>query len=257
LVYFRAAFFFSNHHTENIMARADYGIDAPGVIRNLALIGLFCLLLSFVLPPITIGGIQLSLDIMLMSVGIVFVAEALLMLLYAKWGKFHHRDRMIAMLHWRGDEQVLDVGTGRGLLMIGAAKKLSTGTSVGIDIWNESDLSGNVLVNTLSNVEAEGVKHNTEVRNEDARSLSFADESFDVVLSNLCLHNISGKADRQKACREIARVLKRNGTALISDFKSTGEYEKAFRAAGLETIRTGMYWFSTFPPLRIVKAEKK
>lgn len=239
------------------MAAADYGVDAPGVIRNLALIGVAALLLSFFVSAVPVGELDYNLTPMFISIGVVCIAEALLMLLYAKWGKFRHRDRMLTMFHWRGNERVLDVGTGRGLMMIGAAKKLSSGNAVGIDIWNESDLSGNVLVNTLANIEAEGVKHNTEVRNEDACSMSFADESFDVVLSNLCLHNISSKEGRVQACREIARVLKPGGTALISDFKNTAEYEETFRAAGLETIRSGANWFTTFPPLRIVKAVKK
>lgn len=239
------------------MAAADYGVDAPGVIRNLALIGVAALLLSFFVSAVPVGELDYNLTPMFISIGVVCIAEALLMLLYAKWGKFRHRDRMLTMFHWRGNERVLDVGTGRGLMMIGAAKKLSSGNAVGIDIWNESDLSGNVLVNTLANIEAEGVKHNTEVRNEDACSMSFADESFDVVLSNLCLHNISSKEGRVQVCREIARVLKPGGTALISDFKNTAEYEETFRAAGLETIRSGANWFTTFPPLRIVKAVKK
>ena len=43
------------------------------------------------------------------------------------------------MIPWRGNETVLDVGTGRGLLMIGAARRLTTGISVGIDIWSAKD----------------------------------------------------------------------------------------------------------------------
>jgi cyclopropane fatty-acyl-phospholipid synthase-like methyltransferase len=61
------------------------------------------------------------------------------MLLYARWGKFRHRDRMLNMVSWRGGEQVLDVGTGRGLLLIGAARRLSTGKSTGIDVWSAKD----------------------------------------------------------------------------------------------------------------------
>jgi arsenite methyltransferase len=37
-------------------------------------------------------------------------------------------------------ENVLDVGTGQGLLMNGAAKHLTTGKSIGIDIWISKDL---------------------------------------------------------------------------------------------------------------------
>ena len=49
------------------------------------------------------------------------------MVLYSKFMKFRHRDKMLGMVNWRGDERVLDVGTGAGLLLVRAAKKLNTG----------------------------------------------------------------------------------------------------------------------------------
>jgi ubiquinone/menaquinone biosynthesis C-methylase UbiE len=183
------------------------------------------------------------------------VAEGILMLLYAKWGKFRHRDRMLNMVPWRGDEQVLDVGTGRGLLLIGAARRLTSGSGTGIDVWSTKDLSGNSLARTQTNVEVEGVTEKVSLKSEDARKLSFPDASFDLVLSNLCIHNIPGSEGREQACREIARVLKPGGTALISDFIKTGFYQKIFAASGLKVSRTGMNLLS-FPPLRVIKAEK-
>lgn len=60
-----------------------------------------------------------------------------------KVGKLRSRDRLLDGLALRGDETVLDVGCGRGLLLIGAAKRLTTGTAVGVDIWQTEDLSGN------------------------------------------------------------------------------------------------------------------
>jgi len=163
---------------------------------------------------------------------------------------------MLAMVQWKGDEQVLDVGTGRGLLMIGAAKKLSAGKAIGIDIWSAKDLSGNRMENTLRNAELEGVRDRVELLSEDAQRLSFPDSTFDVIVSNLCLHNIPSSEGREKACREIARVLKPGGVAIISDFIKTAEYEKTFRDAGLTTERTSPSILKTFPPLRIVTARK-
>ena len=238
------------------MPKPDYGIDAPGVIRNLFVIGALLFALGIFVGPVQIGGARIAAGRMLIITGCIFLAESAAMLLYAKVGKFAHRDRMLAKITWRSDEQVLDVGTGRGLLLIGAAKKLTSGKAIGIDIWNAEDLSGNAMEATLANAEAEGVKDRVELKTEDASAMSFADSSFDVVVSNLCLHNIPTAAGREKACREIARVLKPGGVAVISDFKNTGDYEKTFQTAGLKTERGGPHLLTTFPPLRLVVARK-
>jgi len=236
--------------------RPDYGIDAPGVVRNLFGVGLGLILIAVALPTVTFAAIRFHLRPMALTMGAVFIAEAGLMLLYARWGKFRHRDRMLAMHEWRGDERVLDVGTGRGLMMIGAAKRLTTGRSVGIDVWKATDLSGNVIERTRKNVELEGVSDRCEVRSEDARKLSFASGAFDVVLSNLCLHNIPNPEGRAQACAEIARVMKPGGIALISDFRKTAEYVSALAAAGVDVRCEGSRWFDTFPPLSVVTARK-
>jgi arsenite methyltransferase len=236
-------------------AKPDYGIDAPDVIRNLVLIGVALIVVGWFFPFIRVGPVVFNMRGTAYT-SIWLFATALLMVLYARVGKFAHRDRMLAMREWRGDESVLDVGTGRGLLLIGAAKRLTTGHAIGIDIWQASDLSGNRESATRRNLTLEGVAERCELRGDDARKLSFADGSFDVVLSNLCLHNIPGRDGRALACHEVARVLKSGGIALISDFRSTKGYVTAFRAAGLEVSRDSPNWLTTFPALRTVPARK-
>jgi arsenite methyltransferase len=171
-------------------SKPDYGIDAPGVVRNLFIAGVLLLVLSSMFPVLRLGPVIFLWKSGAYVTGILCLIEGVLMIIYAKHGKFLHRDRMLGMLNWKGDEQVLDVGAGRGLLMIGAAKKLTTGKAVGIDIWSTKDLSGNAMEKTLRNADLEGVRNKIDVQSGDASAMKFPDASFDVVVSNLCIHNI-------------------------------------------------------------------
>ncbi len=236
-------------------SKAEYGIDAPrmGMIILLAVIA--ALVIAVLLHSSTnttakaAGNIIFSLS----PTGIIILFLALL---YVKVEKFRHRDRMLNMLTWKGNETVLDVGTGRGLLMIGAAKRLITGKSFGIDIWNTKDLSNNSYRAVMANAILEDVKEKVTVLNADAQNIPIEDNYFDYVVSNLCIHNISDREGRAKACSEIMRVLKPGGVALISDFTHTREYAEEFKKMGYETTRT--FSFLIAPVLlHIVKVVKR
>ena len=82
--------------------KLDYGIDAPGVIRNLILVGFALLVLSWFLPVLTLGPVRFALRPMAIGVGSVCLLEGAAMLLYAKVGKFYHRDQMLARIIWTG-----------------------------------------------------------------------------------------------------------------------------------------------------------
>ena len=237
-------------------ARIDYGIDAPGVIRNLAVAGLACLALSYFVHEVRLGPVILEVKQMFINTGCGCLAGAVLMYVYARFGKFRHRDRMLQMIAWRGDERVLDVGTGRGLLAIGAAKRVPLGQVTGIDIWSTKDLSGNAIGATRANIVAEGVAGNCAVENGDVRKLSFPDGSFDVIVNNLCLHNIPSAEERAVGCREIYRVLKPGGVAMISDFWRMREYRKTFSETDAEVKWMGLDFLRTFPALRIMMVKK-
>jgi arsenite methyltransferase len=237
--------------------KPDYGVDAPGVVRNLFLASLAGVLIRLFAPTVVhIGPVDFGLRPSATGLAIGCGVGGLLMLIYAKFGKFRHRDRILKLHNWRGDEQVLDVGTGRGLLLVGAARHLTTGHATGIDIWNKEDLSSNSLEQTEQNLAVEGVTEKCSLVSEGAQKMSFPNGSFDVILSNLCLHNIYDKPTRLKACSEIVRVLKPGGVAIISDFKHTSQYAEVFRNAGLRVERKMPNFLTTYPPLRIVLAYK-
>jgi ubiquinone/menaquinone biosynthesis C-methylase UbiE len=131
----------------------------------------------------------------------------------------------------------LDVGCGRGLLLIGAARRLTTGRAVGVDIWQAEDLSGNRPEATRENARREGVVDRVDVRDGDARQLPFPDATFDVVVSGMALHNIYQAAQRQQAVREVARVLKPGGHVAVVDIRHTGEYARVLRECGLQDVK--------------------
>lgn len=237
--------------------KPDYGIDAPSVLRNLFLFGVLGVLLALTIPPaLHVGSADFKLRPGLWCTGIALLIEALLYLFYVKKGKEYHRDKMLAMYKWRGDEKVLDVGCGRGLLLVGAAKRAPAGHATGIDVWSREDMAENSEAATQRNLEIEAVAGRCDLVSAGAQEMPFADASFDVVVSNLCLHNIYDMLTRQKAVAEIARVLKPGGVALIADYKKTGEYAERLRVFDFTVERR---WGSliAFPPLRVVVARKQ
>ena len=173
----------------------------------------------------------------LMLAGLGFGAMALWMIYDSRIGKVRERETYLDQIRWAGDERVLEVGCGLGLFLIGAAKRLSTGRAVGIDKWQQEDLSGNNAEGTLRNATIEGVADRVDVHTGDARKLPFADASFDVVLSSMALHNIYNAGERQTAVREIARVSAPGGRVLIVDVRHTRTYAATLRDAGFADAR--------------------
>lgn len=239
------------------MKKVTYGIDAPDIMYNLIFFGALTIIVGFTIPLIFNNTILNCISCLIILIGTIIFILGIAMFAYGLKGKYRTRDLMLSKIIWTGKEIVLDIGAGQGLLMNGSAKHLIDGKSIGIDIWSKKDLSDNSISKTLANAELEGVKDKIEIRNEDARNLTFTDNSFDVVLSLLCIHNIQLKADQEKACFEIARVLKPNGIALIGDYIPTTEYAKALAKAGL-TIKSSKPYFTTALALMwIVEATKE
>jgi arsenite methyltransferase len=239
--------------------RANYGIDAPGLVRNFAFAGIASLVVG-VYFYYAFGADRPALAMTVVIVGIVWgllgLGSAGLMVWSSKVGKLKERDRILDAIPWRGDETVLDAGCGRGLLLIGAAKHLSTGTAIGVDIWRKGDQSGNSPGVTLENAKAEGVEGRVEIRDGDLRDLPLEDGSLDVVLSSLALHNIHDREEREAALRELTRVLKPGGRLTIVDIWDTDGYAQVLREGGMEDVRRSGLRFNIFPPVREVTARK-
>jgi ubiquinone/menaquinone biosynthesis C-methylase UbiE len=106
------------------------------------------------------------------------------------------------------------------------------------------------------NLELEEIEDRCALLSMPAQEMPFHDATFDVIVSNLCLHNIYDREMRRRALTQIARVLKPGGVAILSDYKLTGEYANQLRLMGFLIEKQWGNLLYTFPPLRIVVARK-
>jgi len=223
-----------------VPAKADYGLDAPRVVRRMLVRGVLLFGLGaglwFMNRDMNPRGGS-ALFSVLGSMGAAFLLTGVVMVWSSRTGKLAMRDRILDSIEWRGDEKVLDVGCGRGLMLIGAAKRLKTGKATGIDIWSAEDLSGNSAEAAIGNAKAEGVADKIKIENADARRLAFQANSFDIVLSSLAIHNISDSTERAKALDEMLRVVKPGGQIAVWDILHYGDYQKHFERAGAEVVK--------------------
>jgi len=227
--------------------RLDYGLDAPGFPRVFTILAVVTATAAVLLGA---NGFGVSSFI----VGVICAWWTLCVAFWivgCRFGKPRARDAILSRIEWRGDERVLDIGCGHGLLLVGAAKKLTTGHATGIDIWSQVDQWDNHPENTARNARIEGVADRVEIRDGDARKLDFPDDSFDVVVSSAALHNIREKAERDQAIREIMRVLKPGGQVAIYDMKPISEYQQIFQESGMEQVRFWgwLRWYLPFASL--------
>jgi ubiquinone/menaquinone biosynthesis C-methylase UbiE len=218
--------------------RPDYGIDAPGVVRNLLVGGSVALLVSVVsfsgLLPRSEWTRFLARNGAVMAVACLGMGSY--MFHSSKFGKVREREWLLDLISWRGDETVLDVGCGLGVMLIGAAKRLTTGTAAGIDVWQTKDLSGNHPDATLENARREGVSDRVTISTADMRQIPFPDGHFDVIVSNVAIHNLYKADERAAAVREIARVLKPGGACILADVRHGAQYASVLRASSVTDV---------------------
>jgi arsenite methyltransferase len=175
-------------------------------------------------------------------------------------GKFHVWDRILDDLRLRGDETLLDMGCGRGAVLLAAAKRLPHGRAIGVDLWRP-DQTENSQDGTLANAALEGVTDRVELHTADMTALPLADGSVDVIVSSLAIHNIPDRAGRQRALDEAVRVLRPGGRLAIADLWETRRHAARLRELGWRNVQRrnlgwrmwyGGPWFAT----RLVTATK-
>ena len=161
-------------------------------------------------------------------------------------GKLSVWKELLDELDVRGGEHILDIGCGRGAVLISAAHRLPQGRATGVDIWRLRDQTGNTRAAAEHNAMVEGVSERVDLVNRDARDLPFPAESFDVVLSSLTFNNIHGNEERSKALREAARVLRSGGQMCIVDDR-VDLYASILQSAGCVDVKArDLDWRTSF-----------
>jgi len=129
--------------------------------------------------------------------------------IYDAWTWFTETKSLHAALERariRDGEAVLEVAVGTGIAFREILKRNPSGRNVGID------LTASMLRRARQKAERIGVPH--ELLVADARSLSFEDKSFDVVVNNNML-GLLPQADLAPILSEMSRVLRPGGRLVI------------------------------------------
>ncbi|USG99223.1 methyltransferase domain-containing protein [Thermococcus argininiproducens] len=160
--------------------------------------------------------------------------------------------------------KILDLATGYGFFAVEIAKCEGTVRITGIDI------AQNDIIKAKDNIKKHGLDNRIRVVQMDATSMTFPDESFDMVVNFLGLEDIHmtrGKEGVRKTFHEVSRILKPEGyfcfvamppEEMESDAQklenevfsyicsatwlSAKEYEEMLKEAGLKLLTKKAYY---------------
>jgi ubiquinone/menaquinone biosynthesis C-methylase UbiE len=196
----------------------------------------FVLFLALIFVLLGITGI--SLILLFLSFILIFSLTFYFLIFHFKKRFIEKRKivlrKIIDLADLKGNEKVLDIGTGSGFLAIGISKYIKDGKIIGLDKYNlksnnlktqittiiKTNFIGNKLDNAQENLIIENVKDKCSFVEADITNpLEFKDKYFDIIVSSQLLYCLD-KNKRKNVYRELDRVLKNKGKLIFFESKS-------------------------------------
>jgi SAM-dependent methyltransferase len=233
-------------------SKLDYGLDLYTTTRSMFSRAGWTLLFALVLFYVNHTEYPGPADHLLIALGAIalaFLTAGIFMVWSSRVAKFQVRDEILDTLQLRGDERVLDLGCGNGLMLVGAAKRLKSGRVTGVDFSGSADAA-------KENAKLEGVADKIRIDTGNDAKLVYPDGQFDVAVSALAMHQVGDSDSRERLVREMLRTLKPGGRLAIFDVLRAGECAEDLRNAGAANVELSPLRFLWCLPARYVTATK-
>jgi arsenite methyltransferase len=243
---------------------ANYGQDDPRIIQRwfgragwAVGVGVFVWFINrteYPGPSARILGV-------LILLGLVCAAVAWWKTRFEREGKLQLREQLLDGLHLVGGEKILDLGSGGGLMAIGAAKRLKSGKVTAVELTEEFSKDTSVKDNAKSEGVADRVRFDsgfaksTGLAKNNPR-LVFPDGNFDVVMCHCGLGRLADDNQRKQILTEMFRVLAPGGRLLIFDSLDTGFLAAHLRSAGAKDVTLSAWSLPALIPHRSLSASK-
>lgn len=151
-------------------------------------------------------------------------------------------EMLLSYVQWDGRGRALDIGCGSGALANMLARRFPESTVTGVDYWGGS--WGYLQQQCKDNAALEGTASRTDFIQGSASNLPFADETFDLAVSNLVFHEVKDCKDKRALILEALRVVKKGGGFVFQDlFLLEPYYGKmddlvlSLKASGIQEVR--------------------
>ena len=202
----------------------NYGVDAPYVP-----------IISFVaaIAMVVYGFVQVGFSRWItFAIALLLFGQVVSYMYTTTKGKFVLWERIFGQLNLTGAARILDVGCGRGMVVITGLRAFPSAQGVGVDLWRSRDQSGNDPATTTANAQANGLADRLELRTEDMSDMHVASASFDVVTANVAIQNIKDRELRRKTIDQIHAATKPGGQIRIVDIQYVKQYAEDLATAG-------------------------